>query len=81
VASTKDRVASPDEAGADGIAAASGAPSGPPGGVGAAPVVVIGGGPAGLTAAYRLAVACDPVVMVEQDSVVGGISRTVERDG
>ena len=46
-----------------------------------APVVVIGGGPAGLTAAYRLVQAGDPVVVVEQDSVLGGISRTVERDG
>ena len=45
------------------------------------PVVVIGGGPAGLTAAYRLAQAGDPVVVLEQDAVLGGISRTVERDG
>ncbi len=45
------------------------------------PVVVIGGGPAGLTAALRLASAGDPVVVVEQDDVLGGISRTVERDG
>jgi protoporphyrinogen oxidase len=45
------------------------------------PVVVIGGGPAGLTAAYRLMQAGDAAVVVEQDSVVGGISRTVERDG
>jgi protoporphyrinogen oxidase len=45
------------------------------------PVVVIGGGPAGLTAAHQLAEAGEPVVVVEQDSVVGGISRTVERDG
>ena len=45
------------------------------------PVLVIGGGPAGLTAAYRLAETGEPVVVVEADSVVGGISRTVERDG
>ncbi len=45
------------------------------------PVVVIGGGPAGLTAAYRLAQAGDPVVVLESDNIVGGISRTVERDG
>ncbi|HMD46061.1 MAG TPA: NAD(P)/FAD-dependent oxidoreductase [Acidimicrobiales bacterium] len=45
------------------------------------PVVVIGAGPAGLTAAYELVKAGDPVVVVEADSVVGGISRTVERDG
>jgi len=46
-----------------------------------APVVVIGAGPAGLTAAHRLTAAGDPVVVVESDAVVGGISRTVERDG
>jgi protoporphyrinogen oxidase len=52
-----------------------------PGGGLSAPVVVIGGGPAGLTAAYQLAEVGDPVIVVESDSVVGGISRTVERDG
>ena len=46
-----------------------------------APVVVIGAGPAGLTAAYQLGKAHHPVVVVEADDVVGGISRTVERDG
>ena len=46
-----------------------------------APVVVIGAGPAGLTAAYQLVEAGDSVVVAESDSVVGGISRTVERDG
>jgi protoporphyrinogen oxidase len=45
------------------------------------PVVVIGAGPAGLTAARQLAEAGDPVIVAEADSVVGGISRTVERDG
>ena len=45
------------------------------------PVLVIGAGPAGLTAAYQLVEQGDPVVVVEADSVVGGISRTVERDG
>src|SRR5437764_2955012 len=45
-------------------------------------VVVIGAGPAGLTAAYVLAtrygIQC---TILESDSQVGGISRTVERDG
>ncbi|HTZ08131.1 MAG TPA: FAD-dependent oxidoreductase, partial [Acidimicrobiales bacterium] len=45
------------------------------------PVVVIGAGPAGLTAAYQLAKAEVPTVVLEADEVVGGISRTVERDG
>ena len=46
-----------------------------------APVVVIGAGPAGLTAAYALTKAGEPVTVLEADDVVGGISRTVERDG
>jgi len=45
-------------------------------------VVIIGAGPAGLTAAYELAVRYGiPSTVLESDSVVGGISRTVERDG
>jgi protoporphyrinogen oxidase len=43
--------------------------------------VVIGAGPAGLTAAYQLAARGAPVTVFEADDVVGGISRTVERDG
>ena len=44
-------------------------------------VVVIGAGPAGLTAAYALTKRGEPVTVLEADQVVGGISRTVERDG
>ena len=44
-------------------------------------VVVIGAGPAGLTAAYELTRAQVPTTVLEADEVVGGISRTVERDG
>ena len=44
-------------------------------------VVVIGAGPAGLTAAHELAMAWAPTTVLEADGVVGGISRTVERDG
>ena len=43
--------------------------------------VVIGAGPAGLSAGYLLAKAGAPVAVFEADGVVGGISRTVERDG
>ena len=45
------------------------------------PIVVIGAGPAGLTAAYELGKAGVRVTVLEADDVVGGISRTVERDG
>jgi protoporphyrinogen oxidase len=45
------------------------------------PVVVIGAGPAGLTAAYELAKRGRTSTVLEADDVVGGISRTVERDG
>ena len=44
-------------------------------------MVVIGAGPAGLTAAYQLVKAGVRPVVVEADDIVGGISRTVERDG
>ena len=45
------------------------------------PVVVIGAGPAGLTAAYQLGKSGIRSTVLEADDVVGGISRTVERDG
>src|SRR5579883_1317405 len=44
-------------------------------------VVVIGAGPAGLTAAYQLAKRGVTCTVLEADQVVGGISRTAERDG
>jgi len=45
-------------------------------------VVIIGAGPAGLTAAYILVTRYGITsTILESDSVVGGISRTVERDG
>jgi protoporphyrinogen oxidase len=44
-------------------------------------VVVIGAGPAGLTAAYELAKHDVSSTVLEADDMVGGISRTVERDG
>jgi protoporphyrinogen oxidase len=44
-------------------------------------VVIIGGGPAGLTAAYSLSRAQLPCVVLEQDSQVGGHARTVTYKG
>ena len=44
-------------------------------------VIIIGGGPAGLTAAYELSEHSVPAVVLEADSVVGGIARTVNYKG
>jgi protoporphyrinogen oxidase len=44
-------------------------------------VVVVGAGPAGLTLAYLLVQQGARVTVLERDSVVGGISRTVEYRG
>jgi protoporphyrinogen oxidase len=45
------------------------------------PVVVLGGGPAGLTAGYLLAKQGKPVIILESTDQVGGIARTEVRDG
>ena len=44
-------------------------------------IVIIGAGPAGLTAAYVLTKRDVPSTILERDTIVGGISRTPERDG
>ncbi len=44
-------------------------------------VVVIGGGPAGVAATYDLSKRKIPVVCLEADKMVGGISRTIEYKG
>ena len=45
------------------------------------PVVILGGGPAGLTAGYLLAKRGQPIVVLEAEDQVGGIAKTVVRDG
>jgi protoporphyrinogen oxidase len=45
------------------------------------PDVVLGAGPAGLTAAYLLVARGRRVVVLESDDQVGGLAKTVERDG
>ena len=45
------------------------------------PTVVIGGGPAGLTAGYLLAKKGLPVIVLEAEDQVGGIAKTEVRDG
>jgi protoporphyrinogen oxidase len=45
------------------------------------PVVVLGGGPAGLTAGYQLCKQGKPVIVLEASDMVGGIARTEVRDG
>jgi protoporphyrinogen oxidase len=44
-------------------------------------VVIIGAGPAGLTAAYELGKYGKPAVVLEGDDIVGGIARTVNYKG
>ena len=46
-----------------------------------APVIVLGAGPAGLTAAYELSKAGVETIVLERDDIVGGIARTVEYKG
>ncbi len=46
-----------------------------------APTVILGGGPAGLAAAYALSKRRRPAIVVEGSDTLGGISRTVEYRG
>src|ERR1700679_1802399 len=43
--------------------------------------VILGGGPAGLSAAWHLASRGEPVVVLEGEDRVGGLCATHERDG
>jgi protoporphyrinogen oxidase len=45
------------------------------------PVLVLGGGPAGLTAGYLLSKQGKPAIVLESTDQVGGIARTEVRDG
>ena len=45
------------------------------------PTLVVGAGPAGLTAALKLIERGRPVVVVDQDRQVGGLARTIEYKG
>jgi len=45
------------------------------------PTVILGGGPAGLTAGYLLAKKGLPVIVLEAENQVGGIAKTAVRDG
>ena len=45
------------------------------------PTVILGGGPAGLTAGYLLTKQGFPVVVLEAEDQVGGIAKTAVRDG
>ncbi len=45
------------------------------------PVLVLGGGPAGLTAGYLLAKQGKPAIVLESTDQIGGIARTEVRDG
>src|SRR5215813_12316459 len=44
-------------------------------------VAIIGAGPAGLTAAYKLCKAGIPSIVFEKDFIVGGLARTVHHNG
>ena len=44
-------------------------------------ILVLGGGPAGLTTAWKLALAGKRVTVLEADDQVGGLSKTVRRNG
>ena len=45
------------------------------------PTVILGGGPAGLTAGYLLSKRGLPVIVLEAEDQVGGIAKTAVRDG
>jgi protoporphyrinogen oxidase len=48
---------------------------------GLGPVIIMGGGPAGLTAAYELCRSGVPSIVLEQGAMVGGLAKTVDYKG
>jgi protoporphyrinogen oxidase len=44
-------------------------------------IIIIGGGPAGLTAAYQLSKEQVPAIVLEKDNLLGGLSRTESYNG
>jgi protoporphyrinogen oxidase len=71
----------PSEGVSDALAAGLRAAARRAGGAEAGELLVLGGGPAGLTAGYLLAGAGQAVRVLEADDQVGGLARTVERNG
>ena len=41
------------------------------------PIVILGAGPAGISAAWRLSALGHPVVVLERDGAVGGMGKTI----
>jgi len=45
------------------------------------PIVILGGGPTGLAAAYRLSLDGEKVILLEKEKHLGGLSATLEKEG
>ena len=59
----------------------NGAPRNSPQEASSADVIILGAGPAGLTAAYELSGKGVSCIVIERDSVVGGLAKTVDYKG
>ena len=44
-------------------------------------MIILGAGPAGLSAAWKLSEAGVKVVIIEAESIVGGLCRSIRKDG
>jgi len=45
------------------------------------PIIILGGGPTGLAAAYRLSLDGEKVILLEKEKHLGGLSATLEKEG